>query len=343
MLSLLFNTSFWYDVLVAIVIVLIVIACIKHPSSKWFVATILSIALVVSTCYCAIQLNYYYTASGGIYGKISGIFNTNIVEVEELTFSLKNVELVKEYEDTYSAKVLNNKVVKLNGKDNFTVYVNDEPCTISQVENETNYCIANYSYIFFGEDKSVLCEDTLTFHFAFYTNSTYLSVSTIGGADAVKYWNYYFNKNVFDIRLEKLDKQFDKAITINTGNTSNFDNACFVKFVAVPGFSYSSNGELLTGKEQQTVEVQLLNKGTCATEPTFDLTTYFYETIYEPNTIIVFSTVPGATKPGQELIQKKLVSCTYSLPGFNSQINLSTYKFTENTTIYIYPIYETVK
>lgn len=337
MISLLFNQSALWDVLIFVAIVLVVIACIKYPTAKWFVTTILSVALIVSTCYCAIQLNYYYTASGGIYGKISGIFNTNNAEVEELTFSLKNVELVKEHEDTYSAKILNSNVIKLNGKDNFIVYVNNEPCSISQVEGEDDYFIANYTYAFYGEDKSLLCEDTLTFNFAFYTNSTYLSVSTNGGAEAVKYWNYYFNKNVFDIKLEKVDLKSNNQISINTGDITNFSDYCFVTFITQPGFRYSETGKPLTGKTSQNLGTQVVKKGSYATAPAIKITDYFYDVIYESSSIIYTSA--SSSNPTTQLIRYELTSVSYVIEGVSVPVPIDAYKITKNTVFYIVPDY----
>ena len=102
------------------------------------------------------------------------------------------------------------------------VYVNNEPCYYVDNSNSNQYVIARYSYTFLDEDLKELCTDTLTFNFAFYTNSTYLSVKTEGGAEAVKYWNYYFNKNVFEVRIEKTDYVFDNEITFGDGDISRF-------------------------------------------------------------------------------------------------------------------------
>lgn len=332
MIKLLFNASFLWDVLIFIGGALIIYACIKYPSAKWFVGTILGVALVVSTCYCSIQLNYYYGASGGIYGKISGIFNTNIVEVKELNFSLSNVELVKEFEDIYSAKVLNSNVIKLNGKDNFAVYVNNEPCTISQVENEEDYCIANYTYTFYDKDKNILCEDTLTFHFAFYTNSTFLSVTTNGGADAVKYWNYYFNKNVFDIRLEKIDIENKNQISVNKGDVSNFNNYCFITFITNPDDNRfrAEDGTALENKGLSRLETQCIKKGTKVSIPIFNASDYFHDIVYQ--------------YVDTQLVKMKLVSFSYfDVNGFHLiNLNLDTLAFYENMQIAIFPVYQEI-
>lgn len=236
MLSILFDTSFWYDLILIAAIVLIVIACIKWPNGKWFVGTVLTVAMVVLTGYCVTQLNYYYNAQGGIFGTITGIFDTNVIEVNEMTISLKNVELVQEHDDVYSAKVLSNEVMALAENEKFAVYINGEPCSTST--NESDYVVAEYNYSFLGQEFNELCYDTLTFRIAFYSNSTYLSVSTSGGADAVKYWNYYFNKNKFEMKIDKAQYVYGEDINYGEGDISNY-----YKVV-----SYYLNNELYTSQ-----------------------------------------------------------------------------------------------
>ncbi len=220
MISLLFDTSFWYDVLFVIAAVLIIIACIKWPNGKWFFGTVITLAILVTTGYCAAQLNFYYNAKGGIFGAITGIFETNVVEVDEMTFSLKNIELLKEHDDVYSAKVLSNEVMALEEGQKFAVYVNGEPC--STTTNESDYVVAEYTYRFMNQEFNEVCTDTLTLRIALYSNSTYLSVSTSGGADAVKYWNYYFNKNKFEMKIEKAAYLYDDGINFGDGDISNY-------------------------------------------------------------------------------------------------------------------------
>lgn len=194
-----------YAILGAIVIIAILVAVIKYPSSRVYVFTFLSIGLICLTIYSGINLNYYYTEQGGIFGYIDGIFDTNSVEVEELTIKLDNIEMIREHEDSsiYSAEVLTQDVMAIDNEVNYSLFINGQP--LSKVEYSTDYVIAEYDYIFMDEKKEILLEDTLFIRFAFYSNSTLLSVSTSGGEEAVKYWNYYFNKNTFIIDFKQSD------------------------------------------------------------------------------------------------------------------------------------------
>lgn len=220
MLSLLFNTSFWYDVLLAICIIVIVIACVKYPQGRIYVFTFLGVAMVALTSYCCIQLNYYYTAEGGIIGKIHDLFQNNTVEVEDMTFSLNNIELIQDKDDVYTAQILSHESIKLSPNERYVVFVNNQPCAVNENDNRGDYIIANYTYMFMDVDREVLCTDTLKLTFAFYENSTYLSISTSGGAKAVKYWNYYFNKNTFVVTIAKA-QYFSDDISSGNGDVSN--------------------------------------------------------------------------------------------------------------------------
>jgi len=177
-----------YLILIAIVIVTVLVCIIKFPQARVYVFTFLVIILVGATIYSGVNLHYYYSSEGGIFGYISGIFDTNVVEVEELSFSLKNIEMTQESEEIYSAKVLNPSAIsKLEVGEEYSVYVNGQPC--SNVTTASDYVTANYEYSFLDEEMTELCHDELSIKFAFYENGTYMSVSTAGGSTAVKYWN----------------------------------------------------------------------------------------------------------------------------------------------------------
>lgn len=217
MFQMLFDNTWFYVALGVVALVAIIWICVKYPQGRVYMFTLVGIGLVAITCYSGIQLNYYYTARGGIFGALSGIFDTNAVEVENLSISLNNIEMIKEHDDVYSAKVLTPEVLKLDNNVNFMVYVNGDPCT--SVITSADYVVAEFDYEFLGEDFKELCRDTLTIRFSLYTDSTYMSVSTQGGATAVKYWNYYFNKNTFVIDIAPAD-YYSNSISFGKGEVS---------------------------------------------------------------------------------------------------------------------------
>ena len=208
MLSLLFDTSWIYDVITTIAIVAVIIALIKFPKARVYIFSLLGIALLVFTGYSYFQLDAYYNTRGGIFGYISGVVSSNVVDieqVEELKFKLDNIELTKEHDHSsiYSAEILTNEVMTIDSEVNYALFVNGQP--LSKVEYSSDYVVADYDYLFMNAEKEVLCEDTLFIRFAFYSNSTFMSVSTSGGEEAVRFWNYYFNKNTFIVEFKESD------------------------------------------------------------------------------------------------------------------------------------------
>ncbi len=223
-------------ILIVIIIIALIYCCFKFKNGRIIIITGLIVLFVGFTAYAGIQVNYYYTAEGGIKGEITGIFETNKVEVvDNIVYSFNNVELTKKSDSRYSASITIDEILDkgLTNKTNYAVFVNDTPCTYSY--NEDDYVIAKYTYQFLNSDIEELITDTLNLQFAFYTNSTYLNIYTDGGAEAVKYWNYYFNKNKFEVSLKVADYVNSDDINYSEGDISNY---CIASY-------YDENNELI--------------------------------------------------------------------------------------------------
>lgn len=246
MTDLIAKPVFWIMIIGVIALLVVIVFSIKHPAGgKYVLFTILGVAILGVTAYSGIQLNYYYSASGGIYGAITGIFETNEIEViSKASYRIKNTELTQVYEtNTYSATISFSEVFELSKDYKYMIYVNDMPC--NDVHNASDYITGKYTYTFYDEEMKALHTDTLTIKFAFYENSTYLSISTDGGAESVKYWNYYFAKNSFVISLDKATYSKPTQIGSGTGDISNY---CIVSYLVdgenVGNQVYLPNSEL---------------------------------------------------------------------------------------------------
>lgn len=201
------------ELLIIAAIITIIVVLIKYPNGRIFVLLFLGISLVAFSVYAAAYLNNYYNAKGGIWGKIVGSHKVNQIElVDGPVFQLKNVSMTLDYETHYSASETVSKVVELDTENNaYSVYVNGVPC--KDCVTEKDYAIAYYEYIFYDDDlTTVLMRDTLTLKFAFYSNGTTLTISTDGGAEAAKYWNGFFSKNVFEVKIDNSGYTSDSTI-----------------------------------------------------------------------------------------------------------------------------------
>lgn len=177
-------------------------ACYNWKWVRYATLVICALGLTGATVYCGVSLDTYYGAEGGVFGKISNIFNTNQVEeVEDLTFDFSNVEMLATGNaGEYSAQISRDKTLKIDTTKTFGVYVNDSPCGF--VETGADYVRANYDYVFYGEEKNEILKDTLQFRFALNKNSTEFTIKTQGGETAVRLWNYYFAKNNFVVSIK---------------------------------------------------------------------------------------------------------------------------------------------
>ena len=237
-----FTDKLW-EIALLVCIVAIVIACLKTKGGRIFLGVALGFIFIVVTAYCGIQLNYYYTATGGIYGKIISLYNPNQVHItSNVEYLFENVVMSQENGDTYSARIISDSVLELVLEENATygVYVNGMPCNYVEISND--YVIAKYSYVFYDDNFNEVMSDTLTLKFSFYTNSTFLIVTTDGGAEAVKYWNYYFNKNIFKVTIDNKGYTYSPDINFATGDISEysiveyyFNNELYLKQVYKKG------------------------------------------------------------------------------------------------------------
>ena len=225
-MELLGTPSFWFTMALIVGFIVVIVYCFKYPKIGGPVLLVLFyVVLIVLTIYSIIQLNLFYSARGGIHGAITGIFNTNEVEVvDDMSFELKNIELVETSDGVYSASITIDESLSIDTKSSLGVFVNGMPCDTT-TEIQSDYAIAEYLYSFYDEDKSLICSDVLTLNFAFYDESTYIKISTDGGTlpaeECIKYWHYYFNKNGFVVKIASFESM-SSGIVYGAGDVSNY-------------------------------------------------------------------------------------------------------------------------
>lgn len=221
MFSLLFDSGFWYDLIFIAAAVFIMYLVIKYPQGRIYFFTFLSLAFIGVTIFCGVNLNTYLSAQGGIFGSLSGAFGLDKVEVvDNQTFELNNLSMTLQTDGSYALEVSVNKQLKLDSSKTYGIFVNDVPTNL--VGSESDYISSNYSYNFYDTNNELLCADTLAIKVAMYENSTLLHVSTSGGSEACKYWNNYFNKNSFKIKIDDVVYVGDGIVTGGEGDISNF-------------------------------------------------------------------------------------------------------------------------
>lgn len=224
MIGLLFDTSFWYDVITLIFIVALIYIFCKYKQSRIYVYWIFFVLVVALTGCCVVQLIGYYTTSGNQYGNIDNDKPNEIEQVSEFSFNLKNIVLTQESGDKYSANMTANVSLDLTPNSDYGLYVNDITC--NDIVYSVDYITGKYTYNFYDNANKLLKSDTLTLSLAF--NKTYMSLtlSTSGGAEAVRYWNNYFNKNNFVVEIKE-QEELNSDTIYGEGDISNFRTAKF--------------------------------------------------------------------------------------------------------------------
>lgn len=262
MLSLLFDKNFFIGVFSVIIIFVIIWLCVKYPSARMACFIILTIGFAGLTTYCVVNLNIYYNAKGGIYGQISGLFSPT-VSVNETTIEFNNIELIQYLDtDTYYCKIISDKVIEIDSKKNYQMYINDTPCSNSKISS--NYITSEYHYQFFNEKDEILCDDSLQIRLVFNANNSYFYIYTENGTQSVKYWNYYINKNNFTISLKEFNQQNNNQIHFGSGEVENFYKVDYVfteNYVETKYYKGNSHLELvnLVGIENWTIGEQVVN------------------------------------------------------------------------------------
>lgn len=205
MLTLLFDKQFWISLLICLALAGVVVLYALKPKSRPYIITALCGVLIVTSAVSIVNLNRYYNAQGGIRGILSSVINgENKGEIVDNSVSLNNVMLTLDEDGNYSAKIIPEKQLELDAEKIYSVLVNGLPC--SYVEDYPDYILAKYEYNFYDKEQAYKT-DTLEIYFTM-DKQTVVEVLTRGGSEMVKYWNYYFNRNDFVIKIIEVDKNF---------------------------------------------------------------------------------------------------------------------------------------
>lgn len=191
-------------IFVSLLIILIVLVIfIKSSVFRIFVVSVIYVAFLIFSFYAYLQVDKYFSASGGIFGEIGLIEKPNSVKRTQMRFNFTNLMLTATGEtDVYSLIIENAEALDLTSDYEYMLSINETPT--QTINKENNYIEANYTYKFYDENKNSFV-DTLNIKISFFTNSTTIIIKTCGGKKAVEYWDYYFNKNNFIIEINPID------------------------------------------------------------------------------------------------------------------------------------------
>ena len=237
-----FDPQFWILIGTIIGLVVLVVLAIKFKEARYIFAGLICLVIIGSGIYSAYQLHGYYSASGGIYGKIFGV-ETTTVTVDEMDFNFENMELLETANNTHEAKVETPEVFGLDVTQSYEIKINGEPCKLVAYGEE--YAIAEYQYNFYDSRLECVMSDKLTIRFSFFSNRTILVVSTNGGDDAIKYWNSYFNNNTFIVSVKPVENLYSQSSELELGTYEGDVNSFVKATFNIEGVEYLSKVALV--------------------------------------------------------------------------------------------------
>ena len=213
------------EILIFVAIIIVLIMFTRFKAVRVVVGIMLLFAFVLTGIFSYSHIDNYYSTTGGVYGEITELLNSNTIQKEEIDdniyFSFKNVVLTKE-DEYYSLNFTKNETLELNENEEYIVYVNGFPCEIisESISADNSYIIARYNYIFYDRDINgnlvAKAEDKMQLEFDFYKNSTQLKVFIFNGDETNGLWNAYFNKNDFTVTIAKVEKLYESETEYGT-------------------------------------------------------------------------------------------------------------------------------
>ena len=221
-LSFVFSSTFFYIIVGIGALLLIILLCRAFPEFKpvikYGILTLLLTASIFSGIYCANQINAYYSASGGIFGKLGEFLGFEVEKTDDLTFEFKNIHLIQDSYGRYSATITlsgEENIVQLDSSKSYEMLVNDLPTkTISESNDHISSC---FNYSFYDAEGKFLINDDLFISFSFSSKQTDILIYTYGKDGSIRFWQSFFRKNDFIVKIIPTDYVKNKFFNFTDG------------------------------------------------------------------------------------------------------------------------------
>lgn len=195
-----FDMQIIYEILIVVAIILLIVLMIKFKSFRIFGGILFYILFLIVSAFAMFNVNNYYSSKGGIIGELSDLIKPS-ANVKDMTFDMQNLTLLETgKEGQFRCSVIVDKVYELNDGQEYNIFVNNVPSNL--LESGSDYIISVYDYVFYNSDLKETLNDQLTIKFLFSNRATYIEVTTEGGEEAVKLWNYFFNNQNFILTIK---------------------------------------------------------------------------------------------------------------------------------------------
>lgn len=221
------NILFGSTLATVITIICILIFCliliglmVDHEFIRWLIGIPIFITLVISAIFSYGRIDNYYSSTGGVIGSLTALIDVNKTNINKqenkLTYSFKNMQMKKDDKGFYVVEKTEDASL-LDKNETYFAYVNGYPCEITNliIGDDDSKFIYRFSYVFadYDENGNLIpkADDTIQIEFTFYENSTNVKIKTNCSDEVYGLWNSYFNKNNFEITLEKTSPEIEKT------------------------------------------------------------------------------------------------------------------------------------
>ena len=204
---------------IAFLIITLITLMAEHEFLRWVIGIPVFCVLVFSALYSYGRIDNYYSSKGGVIGSLTALIDVNKTEINKdeskLTYSFKNLQMQKDDKGYYVVEKTEDASL-LDKNETYLAYVNGYPCDIVNlvVGDDDSKFIYRFSYVFADYDDNgnlvPIADDTIQIEFTFFKSSTNVKIKTDCSDEIYGLWNSYFNKNNFEITLEKANAEVEE-------------------------------------------------------------------------------------------------------------------------------------
>lgn len=221
----------WYIALALAVLIIFIVLSKKYPIAGKTLSLIVVFTLTGGAIFSGVNIHNWYSAKGETKGNISSFLGGNQASVNNLEFTIKNIELKSTInENEYKATMTIYENLELDKNMNYSMFLNNTPCY--NFEFNQDHGTAKYKYNFYNKANELVMNDELIITITIFKNYSILEISTRSGSEAVKYWNSYFNKNNCVFTIKPTDNTTNSDINYSDGVT----NVVIVKYFVNDNF-----------------------------------------------------------------------------------------------------------
>lgn len=203
-------------IVIAVVFAIVTILSLMADSEfmRWLFGIPLVVILIFTGVYSYGQINLYYKSSGGIHGYIEDFFKPNqgITKNDDgkLKTNFNKFNLTSDGKGYYVVTKTENIVYELEDDSDYIATINDYPCEVKKqvINDEDAFLTYEYTYLFGDYDENgeikVKAVDTIQINYQILKDKVIITMKTSCDETTSKLWNNYFNKNNFELTLQKV-------------------------------------------------------------------------------------------------------------------------------------------